>query len=153
MIDAYFAYGSNMNPARMQARAVPFVHAQAACLHGITLVFDKRSGQHGEMGHANVRYAPGATVHGVLYRLQVPAHIERLDVFERTPVNYGREVFELDTAAGRVPAWVYIANHGVLAPGLLPDREYLGHLLAGADLLPPDYLDRLRLQPCLTPPP
>lgn len=154
MIARYFAYGSNMDPARMRARAVPFVAACPGALRDHCLVFDKRAGGAG-IGHANVRYQRGATVHGVLYRLSHADAIVGLDPFERTPINYGREVFLIEApsepdadAKGCVPAWTYIGNPGVLAEGLLPEHEYLAHLLAGAPLLPADYLAMLRAQPC-----
>ena len=146
-----------MNPARMRQRGLQFARAQAAALPGHALVFDKRATQGAGAGHANIRYRPDATVHGVLYFLVDPELIRKLDPFEQAPINYGREVFLLATTAdGRpvnVPAWVYVGNPGVLQDGLLPAADYMAHLLAGADYLPPDYLDALRNTACLPPPP
>lgn len=162
MIRAYFAYGSNMNPARMRSRGVDFVHAEGAVLPGFGLVFDKRAGNRHDAGHANIRWAPGQRVHGVLYWLAEPGHIARMDVFERAPINYSREVFLLQTAAapaaarpldaataGAVPAWVYVANRGAIREGLRPEPDYLAHLLAGEAFLPADYVEALRATECL----
>lgn len=167
MIRAYFAYGSNMNPARMRSRAVGFVHAEGAVLPGYGLVFDKRAGNREDAGHANIRWAPGESVHGVLYWLAEPEHIVRMDVFERAPVNYSREVFLLQAtgeaaarpravdaqlaALGTIPAWVYVANRGALRAGLRPEPHYLAHLLAGEAFLPQHYVATLRTIECVGP--
>ena len=42
---------------------------------------------------------------------------------------------------------VYVALK--VGEGLRPTREYLGHLLAGRDLLPADYWERLKATPTL----
>ena len=151
MIHAYFAYGSNMNPARMRERGVDFTHAEGAALTGHALAFDKRAGHREDAGHASIRWERGASVHGVLYRLAEPGLIARLDVFERTPVNYSREAYLLQPALGGapVPAWVYVANPAARHAGLLPEASYLAHLLAGAHLLPEDYAAALRATRCL----
>ncbi len=39
----YFAYGSNMNPARMQARGLSVCEALAGRLPGYVLCFNKRA--------------------------------------------------------------------------------------------------------------
>ena len=46
-----------------------------------------------------------------------------------------------------VEAVTYVAV--LTAEGLRPTRAYLGHLLAGKDLLPPDYLQQLSGTPTL----
>ncbi len=165
MISAYFAYGSNMNPARMQQRGLMFTRAVAAALPGHALVFDKRAARVHGAGHANIRYCPGATVHGVLFFLAEPEMIQRMDPYEQAPINYGREVFHLATALDDlgartstpalkwVPAWVYVGNPGVLQDGLRPEPEYMAHLLAGAPYLPADYVAALRSIECLPPTP
>ncbi len=152
MIQAYFAYGSNMNPARMRERGIDFVHAEGAALAGFALCFDKRAGNRDDAGHANIRWQPGTRVHGVLYRLRHAEGITQLDPFERTPVNYSREVYLLAPATGGapVPAWVYVANAAAIRPGLRPEPGYLAHLLAGEALLPAAYVQALRDTPCLS---
>lgn len=139
----YFAFGSNMNPDRVRERGLSFDHVQGACLGGFTLVFDKVSPDHPASGHANIAWAPADWVEGVLYRLSDMRQILLMDRFERTPVNYSREVVQVETAAGRVTAWTYIANPAVRRAGGRPERAYLAHLLAGAPWLSPAYHARL----------
>ncbi len=165
MISTYFAYGSNMNPQRMRQRGLVFTRAVAAALPGHALVFDKRAARVAGAGHANIRYCPGATVHGVLYFFAEPDMMQRMDPYEQAPINYGREVFLLATAHGDlgpptagsarawVPAWVYVGNPGVLQDGLRPEPAYMAHLLSGAPYLPADYVAALRSIECLPPTP
>lgn len=166
MVARYFAYGSNMNPERVRTRGVAFEHASPARLDGFTLTFDKTSAVHAGSGHANITYAPGATVEGVLYWLTGPDEIRRMDRFESTPVNYSREVVRVrvlvphlpslpvpDGTAGPdgamlIPTWTYVANPAVRRAGLRPPRSYLEHLLAGRAYLSSSYVDMLEAWPC-----
>ncbi len=148
-MDRYFAYGSNMNPRRVRERGLHVVNAEPARLEGFRLQFDKHAREHEGTGHANVVYAPGEVVEGVLYRLAGAAEIEKMDPFERAPINYSREVVEVATAAGRIATWTYFANPAVRRPGLKPRRSYMNHLLAGGAFLSPEYLDRLRVWECI----
>lgn len=149
MADWYFAYGSNMNPLRVEARQLPVVEAWAAVLPGYRLVFNKRA--HGKQGvaYANIAFCRQSRVEGVAYRLAEPADILRMDPFEGTPVRYSREVFHVETVQGPLAAWVYVANRAWIADDLLPERPYLQHLLAGEQYLSPEYRDTLVRQPCL----
>lgn len=148
LVQRYFAYGSNMNPARVQARGLRVMHVEGAVLHGFDLRFDKTSAKHPGVGHANVVYAPGSVVEGVLYWLETPEEIFKMDPFESAPVNYSREVVEVLSVSGRITSWTYFANPAVRREGLLPPRSYLEHLLAGEPFLSPAYLERLRAVPC-----
>ena len=51
------------------------------------------------------------------------------------------------TSTASVDAIVYVAL--MVGEGLRPTREYLGHLLAGGDLLPADYWAWLEATPTL----
>ncbi|MEZ5560780.1 MAG: gamma-glutamylcyclotransferase family protein [Pseudomonadales bacterium] len=148
MILTYFAYGSNMNPDRVAERGLLVQRAESARLPGYRLLFDKTSNQHPGVGHANVAWAPEAEVEGVLYWLAAPDEIVKMDRFERTPVNYSREVVQVHTAAGPVPSWTYFANPAVRRAGLKPPRSYLRHLLAGAAYVSPGYLAMLEAVAC-----
>lgn len=149
---AYFAYGSNMNPARVAARGLLVESVVGARLAGFALRFDKQSRDHVGRGHANIVWDPAGVVEGVLYRLAHVDEIVKMDRFERTPVNYSRDVVLVETDHGPTPAWTYFANPAVLVPGLLPERAYLEHLLAGAAYLSTPYLARLRVWPCVDEP-
>ncbi|MGL4315606.1 MAG: gamma-glutamylcyclotransferase family protein [Pseudomonas sp.] len=135
----YFAYGSNMNPARMQARGLRVEEAMAGQLPGFALCFNKRAHDHPGRAYANIRHQAGAVVEGVLYRLAAESEILKMDPFEGTPVYYSRERMPVQTAQGPVPAWIYVANPAWREDGLAPSRTYLAHLLAGRDYLSADY--------------
>lgn len=144
----YFAYGSNMNPARMRARGLLFLTAEAARLPGYALRFNKQSHSTPGVAYANIVAATGRVVEGVLYTLRDDMEMAKMDVFEGTPVRYSRERVLVDTEGGAAATWVYVANPAFVRAGLLPEDRYLSHLLAGADFLSADYVDGLRQQPC-----
>ena len=56
MPEFYFAYGSNMNPARVATRGLRFDRACNAVLEGVRLTFDKQSREHPRSGHANLTF-------------------------------------------------------------------------------------------------
>ncbi len=143
----YFAYGSNMNPDRVEQRGLGFERAVGGRVSGLGLRFNKQAKEHPDCGHANLVYAPGEVAEGVLYRLVTDDMIWRMDPFERAPVNYSRECIVVQSAAGPVVSWVYFANAAVQRNGLLPSREYLGHLLAGQPFLSAAYHARLASHP------
>jgi gamma-glutamylcyclotransferase (GGCT)/AIG2-like uncharacterized protein YtfP len=154
-VRTYFAYGSNMNPLRVRERGLAIVHAEAASLCGHRLEFDKHTAlpgvsAHSEAaGHANVVYDPNSTVEGVLYWLASVEEIGKMDRFEVAPVNYGRDVVQVQTLAGPRACWTYFANPAVRRSGLRPPRSYLNHLLAGEPYLSAGYLAVLRAWNCI----
>ncbi len=135
----YFAYGSNMNPARVSQRGLVVCDMLQGCLRDFALVFNKMSRDHAGVGHANIRYQPGERTEGVLYELADPSEILKMDPFERAPWNYGREVVKIAHPDGDIWAWTYFANPAVLREGLLPPVEYLDHLLEGRAFLSDAY--------------
>jgi len=147
VISAYFAYGSNMNPARVAERGLSVLRVEAARLYDYALGFGKQSKDHFGIGHAHIDRAPGDVVEGVLYWLAGVDEIRKMDRFEHTPINYSREAVTVDTASGRVAAWTYFANPAVRADGLRPARAYLAHLLAGRAYLSPQYHAQLAAWP------
>jgi gamma-glutamylcyclotransferase (GGCT)/AIG2-like uncharacterized protein YtfP len=145
----YFAYGSNMNPARVAARGLRFDQLGAALMDGVRLTFDKQSREHPRSGHANLTYDRGARVEGVLYRLASDSEIERMDAFEAAPINYSRDVVRVTTGGAEVAAWTYFANAAVIRRGLRPERAYLNHLLEGREYLSRPYFEWLSAIPCV----
>lgn len=145
----YFAYGSNMNRARVERRAMPFVDHHGGLLHDYRLAFNKRSTVHPGAASANVVHSPGDRVEGVLYRLPDHSGIEMMDPFEGYPVRYRRERLPVVAGDSICHAWVYLANDDYIAEGLRPARWYLNHLLAGEPHLSVDYLRRLAATHCL----
>jgi gamma-glutamylcyclotransferase (GGCT)/AIG2-like uncharacterized protein YtfP len=144
----YFAYGSNMNPARVAERGVRTTAAAGAALEGVRLAFNKGAQAHAAEGHANICHDAGARVEGVLYRLAGADEIVRMDHFEATPINYSRDLVAVRCGARSVWAWTYVANPAVIVEGLRPSRSYLAHLLAGRPFLSDPYYACLAAWPC-----
>ncbi len=144
----YFAFGSNMNPARVLARGLDTIAIRSARLDGVRLTFDKVAADRPGVGHASLTFAPGGTVEGVLYDLAGVTEILKMDAFERTPINYSRELVTVRVGEAHVVAWTYYANAAVLRPGLRPSRDYLAHLLAGRPYLSERYVAWLASVPC-----
>jgi len=148
MVARYFAYGSNMNPARVHERGIRFLDTAAATLPGYRLRFDKSSNSHPGVGHASIHLEPDSAVEGVLYYLEAAAEIEKMDRFERTPINYSRDIVVVETRDRVETCWTYFANPAVCVPGLKPPRSYLAHLLAGRDYLSAGYFTMLERWDC-----
>ena len=74
-----------------------------------------------------------------------------MDPFEGNPVRYSRDVYPVNTRLGVVNAWVYVANKAMLAEGLLPERRYLNHLLAGQQWQSESYHQWLKNHACVEP--
>jgi len=142
-VNHYFAYGSNMNPARVAERGLLVTDVRGARLPGYRLTFNKVSREHSRNGHANIEFEPRSFTEGVLYELAHPDEILKMDPFERAPWNYGREIIAVHAGETTIWAWTYFANPAVLVPGLSPSEDYLRHLLAGRDFLSDEYFDSL----------
>jgi hypothetical protein len=147
----YFAYGSNMNAVRLfeerlQPEGVPRGERIAGRLDGWRLAFNKRARAPLGAGAGNIVPATGASVHGTLNLLSASG-FEILDRYEGG--HYERclvPVVRADTGA-TVEAVTYVAL--LVGEALRPTRDYLGHLLAGRDLLPADYCARLGTTPTI----
>lgn len=82
----YFAYGSNMNPERMEQRCPGAVGLGYAVLSNYCLT---------ERLYADIDTAVGDEVHGVLY-LITPTHLAMLDRYEGCPHVYRRSWLEVE---------------------------------------------------------
>jgi gamma-glutamylcyclotransferase len=150
----YFAYGSNMNPARLvddrlKPKGVALGRRVGGRLDGWRLSFDKIARRPAGAGAGNITLAPGACVHGTLNELPA-AGLDVLDVWEGVAGGHyeRRTVRAVRADTGEtIEAITYVALK--VGEGLKPTREYLGHLLAGRDLLPSDYWEQLRAIPTL----
>jgi|TARA_Y100000310_G_C20688079_1_gene820385 cation transport regulator ChaC len=148
--DFYFAYGSNMDVARMQERQMDFDHAEGGVLRDFRLAFNKRSTRQIGMASANVVQCAGSRVEGVVYRLLGSACITKMDPYEGYPLGYDRRKLTIRLRGGdEQPAWVYTANADYIDETLKPARWYLNHLLAGREHLSEDYYQHLTQVPCL----
>jgi hypothetical protein len=149
----YFAYGSNMSAERLfeerlKPEGVAMGARVAGRLDGWRLAFNKQGRVPGT-GAGNIMLAPGEAVHGTLNLLPAKG-FEVLDRYEGVAGgHYERRLVAVvrgDTGAP-VEAITYVAL--LVAEDLRPTRAYLGHLLAGRDLLPADYFRRLSETPTL----
>jgi gamma-glutamylcyclotransferase len=150
----YFAYGSNMSAPRLfderlKPEGVPAGERIAGRLDGWRLAFNKRGRTPVGAGAGNIVLAPGEAVYGTLNLLPAKG-FEVLDRYEGVAGgHYERRIVPVVRGDTGVPveAITYIA---LLTGGdLRPTRAYLGHLLAGRDLLPADYFRRLSETPTL----
>jgi gamma-glutamylcyclotransferase (GGCT)/AIG2-like uncharacterized protein YtfP len=146
---AYFAYGANMDAnllvQRTRSSTTAGLRRRLATLNDYRLTFDKEASGDLDVGYANVAFAPGLQVEGILNDL-APDELALLDAIESVPDHYIRkELVVRDNRSGKnEAAQVYVANPRLVRSNLCPSRSYLKHLFAGADLLSPDYVARLR---------
>jgi gamma-glutamylcyclotransferase len=151
----YFAYGSNMDmarlyDARLKPRGVAITSRQLGRLDGWRLVFNKPWHKFSGGAAANIMRDPDAVTYGTLNQM-APAGLEVLDHYEGVASGHyeRRTLSVLNAKTGeRVEAVAYIAISD-LRDHLIPPRFYLDHLLAGRDLLPKDYAAWLASHPVL----
>ncbi|MEC4088465.1 gamma-glutamylcyclotransferase [Pseudoalteromonas rubra] len=141
-----FAFGSNLTPARLQARLPAAQLLGTARLPGYTLGFRHL----GQDGSAKCSIEPDdsavACVHGVLYAL-TEQEIAQLDRIEGE--GYQRQGVEVIRACGsRLTAHCYITQQ--FYDDLLPFSWYLEHVLRGVQhhQFPASYQQLLAKQPC-----
>ena len=145
----YFAYGSNMNRARVEARGMPYIGIHRGVLENYALRFNKRSVKYPGAASANVIHSPGSEVEGVLYALPSNDDVLAMDPYEGYPLRYNRQSLLIDSSTGPVTAWVYAANRDYIQEGLRPARWYMNHLIAGEGFLSQAYLSFLSEVACL----
>ena len=136
----YFAYGSNMNVARMIERVGEFTIIGRGVLIDYQLAFNKIAlGKIGE-GYANVMASSGDLVEGVIYQFD---EIRKLDKPEGYPIHYDRKLMTISIDDGFVQAWVYLARSSRISEGLKPSKSYLDHILLGKEYLSEAYFQKL----------
>jgi len=137
----YFAYGSNLWPARIRER-VPSARAEgAARLPGYRLAFDKR-GADGS-GKANLHEAPDEAVWGALYSLE-PEEWPLLDGFER---DYQRVAVHVEWRGLQQDAMTYVSRVLTEAPVALHGYKRLIVDGARAHALPESWIRWLAALP------
>jgi gamma-glutamylcyclotransferase len=142
----YFAYGSNMNPARMAERTGHLGSGIRALLRGFRLVFNKRSTS-ADTVFANIEPIHEAVVWGVLYRC-TPAALDLLDKCEGVATgNYYRATVTVEPDdAPPQEAITYIAGPHFVTSERHPTAKYLAHILTGAKVhqVPEEYIGQIR---------
>ena len=138
----YFAFGSNMDRARMFQRKAVWNYCTAGTLKNFKLVFNKKSKKHGQ-GFANIIKSKQHQVEGVLYRLEDAHLYKQLDKFECAGTHYNRVEKKIRRSDGKIiTAFLYTAI--LTEKNLKPCEEYLNHLLKGEKYLSPDYVSFLK---------
>ncbi len=151
----YFAYGSNMDAARLidgrlTPKGVAVARRIGGRLDGWRLTFDKLRATTPPSGAGNIVRDPDSVVFGTLNEMP-EAGLPVLDIHEGVATRqYRREIVPVvrGDSGETVEAVTYVALN-VSSRSLLPLREYLGFLLAGRDLLPANYHARLEKHPCV----
>jgi len=139
----YFAYGSNMNPKRMNQRGIEFLKREHATLSGWRLEFNKIASRNPNEGYANIIQDEKSVAEGIIYEIQ-KSDIEKLDNYEGYPNHYNRTEVMVKLDDGQeVEAITYIAQPNKIRSGLKPSKEYIGHLLKGCDILSEEYFEKL----------
>lgn len=145
----YFAYGSNMLTARLQARVPSARPLGPARLPRHTLSFHKRSNNDGS-GKCTIQPASDAvaTAFGVLFEI-APSERPALDRAEGLGVGYEARTVTVHTADGPRSAYTYQASSDHLNPDLQPYMWYKALVIAGARQhgLPTSHLDMLQAVP------
>jgi AIG2-like family len=147
----YFAFGSNMDPRQMGERCPSHEVRGRACLPDFELCFPRRSPSR-QCATAGFAPAEGAVVWGVLYELndKDAASLHQAEGYvpggssEQNRHNLEEIQVRLDGLNGEaVAAFTYVAYPDEL--GAEPSREYMDHLISGAQHhgLPEAYLVRL----------
>jgi len=141
----YFAYGSNMNTARMQLRIPGASVIGPACVMGRQLIFNKL-GRDGS-GKANIVCRAGRIVHGIIYKMNV-SDLDALDEIEK---GYRRISIWVNSREEK-PARVETYEAEMLTHDPVPFDWYREHILTGAREhgLPGEYvrqLEQIRARP------
>ncbi len=143
----YAAYGSNMDPASMVARAPHSPHSGSGWLVGWRLTFGGEDlGWEGSLATV-VEDPDGGHVFVVLYDL-TDGDQTALDQWEGADHGlYSTFRVRVQTLEGDVLAWTYVLDG---YEGGVPSARYLGILAdaAAAGGAPDDYVRELRLREC-----
>lgn len=123
----YFAYGSNLYPARMRARVPSARVVATGRVPGFRLAF-RKCGRDGS-AKCDLEPAPEATVWGALYRFDA-AEQQALDAAEGP--GYYIDAVTVTTAAGFVEAFTYRARRDWIDATAIPYDWYRDLVLAGA---------------------
>ncbi|KQN72389.1 gamma-glutamylcyclotransferase family protein [Devosia sp. Leaf64] len=145
----YFAYGSNMDLAQMQARCTGAEVVGIGVLADHVLCFPRHSVTR-DCGVASISPRPGGKTLGVVYRLSAE-NIARLDAYEDFVVDraaelnsYNRVEIEVlvDGRPHLVQTYIAVAHDGAHRP----NAAYLRHLRDGASMhrFPEEYLTQLQ---------
>lgn len=146
----YFAYGSNMLAARLQARTPSAVPLGVGILRGHVLRFDK----HGSDGSGKCNLARGASGHDLVYGILFAVDDAELDHLDTIEGGYTRTTVEVETAGGGAAVETYFGDARFIDRQLLPFDWYQALVVAGAleHGLPTSYCDAIASLPAIRDP-
>jgi len=140
----YFAYGSNMDSARIKSRLGYIPSHKIAILSDYRFGYQKAASHKGRMGFATVVKHTGQKVWGKAFAI-TKDDLASLDGFEGVPYSYKRDLVPLKTKDGQeLKAVIYLpAQYN--RKKLFPRRDYLAHIIKGGKELPQDYVNKIVL--------
>ena len=146
LVTLYAAYGSNLDPRRMAARAPASPVWGKGWLRGWRLTFAGEDvGFDGAL--STVVEDPDDSVFVILYDVP-PQDEQALDVWEGVELGLWAKIrVRVDTFDGPQLAWLYVLE---AYEGGLPSAHYLGVIADAAEAggAPGHYVERLREHPC-----
>ena len=143
----YFAFGSNMSITRIKKRLEYRPPYEVGFVEGYKLVFNKQAYCKPGVGYANIIPSENDRVYGILYDV-TNGDLSKLDIKEGVADNhYVRSMIDIHVDDTVIQAVTYIAHESRIVDNLLPEKEYLAHLLAARDLLPDEYIQKLENHP------
>ena len=140
----YFAYGSNLHPARFADRVPEAKVLGIGYLPGYELRFHKRgadgSGKANAFSTADAQHA----VHGIIY--EIPS--VRQQVLDQAEVGYDSRFLEVQSQTGSHRVFTYIAQQHMINERLLPFDWYKAYVTQGAGFhgLDRHYLELIHTQ-------
>lgn len=143
----YFAYGSNLFAARLQARTPSARIIGTALLPGNRLAWHKHGAD--DSGKCDIVETGRASdqVHGALYEIEI-GDWRHLDIAEERGTGY--DIHRIRVEAGDGPVWAYSYRALVTNSRLKPFDWYQQFVIQGALAhgLPGDYIQTLRTVGC-----
>ena len=123
---AFFAYGTNLDPAVLRSRAGGFEFSGAASLQGFRLAFQTNRGS--EFGVGNIVPDANGTVSGAVYFL-TERQAKALDESAGVPNFYEKKSVKVEFAGGMADAFTYsLSGNPVYAA---PSSAYLASAQKG----------------------
>jgi hypothetical protein len=140
----YLSYGSNMCELQLKKRIGNFKDKKLLLLCGYELCFNK-SDSFGYNSYANIQKKENGLVYGIGYLLS-NSQIQKLDIFEGCyHSHYIREsLFCKDINDNIINCQVYIASPLYINNTLRPRKEYVDLLLSAKDILPDEYIKKIK---------
>lgn len=142
----YFAYGANMHPEQITARAREVEMVSVARLANYSLAFFGHS-ERWDGGEESAIRRPGATLWGVVYRLS-PAAFDRLDAWQGAKLDGTGDYFHSPAEVlgeDGTPYSAVMYRRSSTREAQPPSMEYLSFIAGGAERqgLPAPYVQDL----------